>query len=264
MPVHPFSRHLLLLFFLLAASPAPAEEPLPSGMSALLAAYPDELCGARSDVLLWCDGTAMPWDDGREKDFAGLLEGADLQDQFLIPYPAGPDFPAPPPADFDPGRIRHEAFFRRMYGADRQAVEKNLVQVDWPFSPPGALQVTRVNGVNRQLEAVIRELQTLPAPVRDVLGAGAAGGYYWRPIAGTTRLSLHSFGIAIDLGGSNADYWLWDARGNEGRFTWRNRMPWEIVEIFERHGFIWGGKWHHYDTMHFEYRPELLLKPSAD
>ena len=31
-----------------------------------------------------------------------------------------------------------------------------------------------------------------------------------------------------------------------------------IVEIFERHGFIWGGKWYHYDTMHFEYRPELL------
>jgi hypothetical protein len=30
------------------------------------------------------------------------------------------------------------------------------------------------------------------------------------------------------------------------------------VEVFERHGFIWGGKWNHYDTMHFEYRPELL------
>jgi D-alanyl-D-alanine carboxypeptidase-like protein len=33
-------------------------------------------------------------------------------------------------------------------------------------------------------------------------------------------------------------------------------MPRDIVDIFERHGFIWGGKW--YDTMHFEYRPELL------
>jgi len=28
--------------------------------------------------------------------------------------------------------------------------------------------------------------------------------------------------------------------------------------VFERHGFIWGGRWWHYDTMHFEYRPELL------
>ena len=27
----------------------------------------------------------------------------------------------------------------------------------------------------------------------------------------------------------------------------------------EKHGFIWGGRWYHYDTMHFEYRPELLV-----
>ena len=26
----------------------------------------------------------------------------------------------------------------------------------------------------------------------------------------------------------------------------------------EAEGFIWGGRWYHYDTMHFEYRPELL------
>jgi hypothetical protein len=39
----------------------------------------------------------------------------------------------------------------------------------------------------------------------------------------------------------------------------------EIVAIFERHGFIWGGRWSHFDTMHFEYRPELLgYHPEAD
>ena len=36
--------------------------------------------------------------------------------------------------------------------------------------------------------------------------------------------------------------------------------PWEIVAAFEAQGFIWGGKWYHYDIMHFEYRPELLAK----
>ena len=30
------------------------------------------------------------------------------------------------------------------------------------------------------------------------------------------------------------------------------------VRVFEKHWFIRGGRWHHYDTMHFEYRPELL------
>ena len=39
---------------------------------------------------------------------------------------------------------------------------------------------------------------------------------------------------------------------------WRNRIPQAIVDAFEAEGFIWGGRWFHYDTMHFEYRPELL------
>jgi hypothetical protein len=32
-----------------------------------------------------------------------------------------------------------------------------------------------------------------------------------------------------------------------------------VIRIFEEEGFIWGGKWAMYDTMHFEYHPELLL-----
>ena len=35
--------------------------------------------------------------------------------------------------------------------------------------------------------------------------------------------------------------------------------PAALVRAFERQGFIWGGKWFFFDTMHFEYRPELLL-----
>ena len=56
-------------------------------------------------------------------------------------------------------------------------------------------------------------------------------------------------------------YWRW-AGGKSpiegGVFPYRNEVPIEIVEIFEAHGFIWGGRWYHYDTMHFEYRPEIL------
>ena len=50
------------------------------------------------------------------------------------------------------------------------------------------------------------------------------------------------------------DYWRW----HKGRYRYRNRVPWAIAAIFEKHGFIWGAKWYHYDTLHFEYRPELL------
>jgi peptidoglycan LD-endopeptidase CwlK len=254
---------LLLLLLLLPSFPAAAYDSLPSGLRALLAAYPGEVCGAGRNTLRWCDGTVLTFDDGRKKTFDTLLKSADLEDQLHLSYPAGPAFPTPPPRDFDPGRFRNEAFFRKMYGADRAAVEKNLVPVAWPFGQPTTLLVTRINRVNEKLAAVIRDLQRLPPALRTYLEQ-PAGGYCWRPIAGTDRLSPHSFGIAVDLGGPHVAYWRWDAKKNGGHFAWRNQIPWPIVAAFERHGFIWGGKWNHYDTMHFEYRPELFPLPPTE
>lgn len=46
-------------------------------------------------------------------------------------------------------------------------------------------------------------------------------------------------------------------KGETVRMAYRNRIPPEVVRVFERHGFIWGGRWYHYDTMHFEFRPEF-------
>ena len=65
------------------------------------------------------------------------------------------------------------------------------------------------------------------------------------------------FGVTvIDVSTRFSDYWEW-SKGKGGP-AWRNRVPQAIGDIFERHGFIWGAKWFHFDTMHFEYRPELV------
>ena len=85
-----------------------------------------------------------------------------------------------------------------------------------------------------------------------------AGTFKWRTISGTSRLSAHSFGIAIDINVDHAHYWKWDQKNEDDYVGYVNRIPLELVTIFEEYGFIWGGKWAHYDTMHFEYRPELL------
>jgi hypothetical protein len=84
-----------------------------------------------------------------------------------------------------------------------------------------------------------------------------SGIYNCRPIAETSRLSVHAFGAAVDISAKYGDYWLWSKRP-DGTIVWRNRIPQKIVEIFERHGFIWGGRWYHFDSLHFEYRPELI------
>ena len=51
-------------------------------------------------------------------------------------------------------------------------------------------------------------------------------------------------------------YWVWDV--DAGGMSWNNQMPQAVVDAFEAERFVWGGRWYHYDTMHFEYRPELL------
>jgi hypothetical protein len=64
----------------------------------------------------------------------------------------------------------------------------------------------------------------------------------------------------MDINTKYSHYWQWDCKCTDESkvIPYRNVIPQGIVDIFEKHGFIWGGKWYHYDTMHFEYRPELV------
>ena len=187
----------------------------------------------------------------------------DLAAQVTTRYPKGRSaVPLDPEAD--PGRVRYAPFFEKMYGATREAAVRNLVRVRWPTRRPGgSIEVTRVNSVDRQFGLVAEALSQLPRSFAKFFDA-PAGGFVWRPIAGTDRMSAHAFGIAIDLNLASSDYWRDSLKPGEDEANWRNmrpivsRVPFEVVEAFERHGFIWGGKWYHYDTMHFEFRPELL------
>jgi hypothetical protein len=236
------------------ATPAEADPAL----DALVAAYPGHLAGVEGNDLVWKDGSRMPVSDGRTgKTFEQLLDEPDIDDQFAYPYPLGTTLKTPA-LNEDPGRIRYEPLFAKMYGDCRNGeVAGRLVAVPWlPERGGGSVRVTPVNGVAETLKRVVRDLAALPAALTRFL-VPSSGTYNCRVIAGTSRMSVHGFAAAIDINASHADYWRW-AKPVDGRIPWRNRVPLAIVEAFERHGFIWGGKWYHYDTMHFEYRPELI------
>ena len=87
----------------------------------------------------------------------------------------------------------------------------------------------------------------------------SSGTFYWRKVRGAKRQSAHSYGIAIDINTEYSDYWQWKyPKASETQeIAYANRIPLEIVAVFEKYGFVWGGRWYHYDTMHFEYRPEI-------
>ena len=219
--------------------------------------YPDLIQSANEISIVLKDGTVFPYKTSLAKTtWDEKINNSDLATQVSQKYDVG-GIDTPPSYLFDPGRFRYQPFFQALYGKDKSAIEKNLVLIDWPtLKGDKKLPVNRVGGVDKQLYAVGQEIAKLPK--KDRIWAEGASSYEYRVIKDTDRLSMHSFGIAIDLAPSKTQYWKDEATSETAKIGYKNTMPLSIVRIFEKHGFIWGGRWYHYDTMHFEYRPELL------
>ncbi len=206
--------------------------------------------------LVFADGRRVLYRDAARPmvpDGSPVHHGeGDVASSMAVPYPLEPERPPTPPG-FAPGRLRSPELLAALYGGDRKAVGAGLQTVLWQGRPvrlsaPAAGALAQVAG---RLDPVLA-LQPALRPYLD-----PEGGFAWRRIAGEDRLSPHAFGIAIDINARRAPYWRWSrARPHPLQQTY----PPEIVAAFEAEGFIWGGKWHEYDLMHFEYRPELICK----
>ncbi len=241
---------------------------IPKGARILMNAYPNFVKGYKNGKLVMSDGSTIVYDDGRKKSFVQLLDETDPEDMFLFNY----DLKSWTPSNKmnDAGRSRCEALFKKMYGSSAAEVGRTLVPVRWPFGKATngggvdmstkTVKFTKVNGANKQLEKVVAELEKHPELHKYL---AQSGSFYWRPVRGAKRLSAHSYGMTIDIGVKYSDYWRHQAKDENATVAYRNKYPHEIVEIFEKHGFIWGGRWYHYDTMHFEYRPEILMNASG-
>ena len=96
---------------------------------------------------------------------------------------------------------------------------------------------------------------------------GRIESWQWRNISDTQTRSYHAYGLALDITprsyGGKETYWLWTQRSRQDwwnvSYNERHHPPAEVIKAFEKYGFIWGGKWLFFDTMHFEYRPEILI-----
>ncbi len=97
-----------------------------------------------------------------------------------------------------------------MATAKRGRCPASCGRVPWvPEHGGGTLKVSTAQGADKALEAVSRELDALPDQFAKYL-VPSAGTYNCRPIAGTSRKSMHSYGVAIDLNTKYSAYWQWD------------------------------------------------------
>lgn len=141
-----------------------------------------------------------------------------------------------------------QASVTAFYG--RPGDESNLVPFEFPYPTYyGDKQVTRGRCHRKVKDSLLRILND----IGDRYGHAKAimeeaedyGGIYnYRPKRGSNSLSLHSWGIAIDL----------DADDNAFRDSWPMKadMPLEIMECFAREGWLAAGAFWGYDAMHFQ------------
>ena len=149
------------------------------------------------------------------------------------------------------GRIETENSLQRMVFFGRQIrVHRSIVE-----------NLTLIEAQIRNAGRTNSEVQTW------INSIGTVEGWHWRNIADTQSRSYHSYGLAVDILprtiGRRQTYWLWTSQYREDwwnvSYSERYHPPAIVVSVFEDHGFIWGGKWMLFDTMHFEYRPEILI-----
>ncbi len=236
--------------------------PLPRGElmeTALETAYPGTDLDRPAGRFTTAEGKSVPYRGDRDVAPADRLNGATIGDMFVYTYPLAFDLTQRRTPWNDPGRVRNEALFRALWFETDAAARASLQRVSYRRGNQRAdFQVTSRHCVHAQLQAALTDIAAL-GPAMDRYFDSIGGSFNWRVISGTNRLSSHSFGIAVDFNSQLGGYWRWSGAAPGQAQEFNNTFPPELVQIMERYGFIWGGKWHHFDGMHFEYRPDLIL-----
>jgi hypothetical protein len=134
-----------------------------------------------------------------------------------------------------------EASLRSFYGTPGESHLVNLnvegLGVEYIGSP-----VKTIRCHTKVAESLHRVLSAIANSECKWILRKYAGCFNHRPMRGGTRLSTHSWGVAIDL---------WPARnGNTVHWPTRAEMPIEVMEAFAREGWLSAGAFWSRDAMH--------------
>lgn len=258
---------------LVAADASVAEAPPTSALAAdprvraFLKAYGahiDSVSFLEDDAVFHMAGAPIHFRDGRMLD-GRRSDRAEQCDPIFYEYPLGPlTEPPPPPADERPTYCQDVA--ETLWGRSETEIRRHGRSVRFLDH---RMFVNTV--VVEPLAAVEQDLLHAAAGDREVAAwidqLSITYSFISRDIAGSDTQSQHGFGLAVDFVPRSYDgravYWRWSrVLDRQGWFRIPLEERWSppasVVETFERHGFVWGGKWARFDAMHFEYRPEIL------
>lgn len=136
---------------------------------------------------------------------------------------------------------------------DAAWVKKNIIRVPapwqlvtaWDFQPVSGIRVHRKCA--ESLAKVLQQIWTSAGQRQQKIQEWGmhlyAGGFNYRPMRNGTKLSMHSWGCAVDF--DSARNGLGDSTPNFAT------LP-QVLEAFASEGWTWGGRWNKPDGMHWQ------------
>jgi len=251
-------------------------------MKALQMAYPQDITAVEFRDDDWAVLMRDRWYyycDGRLLSEAMRNDSANYRKQVFERYPAElPPFklqPVPEPqtksainnAAQQKVVLQRSSFLDDLWQShNRNEAYDNLVKIRF-LGKPVRVHTKITNVLAGIEERILEEAKTDQSIQTWINSLDPLESWSWRNIAVTESRSFHSYGVAIDFRpksiGRLQTYWLWTSQYRRDWFNVpyeeRYHPPQAVIKLFEEHGFIWGGKWVRFDTMHFEYRPEILI-----
>lgn len=214
------------------------------------------------ETVLIIRGKEIYYKNGKMLSKENLDRYEDFEPVFYR-YRVGPLTTLPHPVKFPENRAND--FLDALIGSTEDEIRKSSQWVG--FLDHKAYMHKISVGPLKKVEAQIYAQAELSKEVRLFLSRlSVVYSMKRRKIAGSNRLSYHAYGLALDLipksyNGKDV-YWRWSAplESDWGSIPFSERWhpPAEVIKAFEDNGFVWGGKWYYFDTVHFEYRPEII------
>ena len=251
-------------------------------MKALACAYPQQIEKAEfrdDDWAVLLRDTWYYYAGGRLLPQNLLASGGDYTPQPFYNYPDElPEWKKPTPEEAERLRsmssnrrmnqLRRSAqFFDDLWRAHNRSESYDRIKTIRFLGYTVTVHSLILENLSLVEEQIITASKTDPQVQAWIKNISSLDGWTWRNIAETQSRSYHSYGLAVDIlprsYGGKETYWLWasNRKAEWWNISYNERFhpPAAVIKAFEKYGFIWGGKWLYFDTMHFEYRPEILI-----
>lgn len=212
------------------------------------------------------DGRLAPQSNSTKEQ--SIIMAYRFSDYFLNPKPSPSPVPSPVLPNGGPIAETDEEKYQRIFGEGdittkefADSLMKTITVRVWDFDSNGnKVEKQKSLTVHKNIAGMVEDIFEEIFQGEEKFPIKSVGAYAWREPMASGRLSHHNYGTAIDIN-PDENYCLYKDGSYIGKYWKPGEDPYsipedgEVVKIFAKYGFKWGGNaWSNpKDYMHFTY-----------